>query len=359
MSTLSDKLRLLSTDTSIENGIFEEDDDLVVHRKRSSDLFSSKSSEKKEKRSVTEECEEYFSSIGLSDEDLSDEFDLAFEGMGYDEEDIELRNSLVALGRKYNRENAISAESSEIQKEFSGNEKKLRNLIEEIRSDKAKISEDLDKLRTTRRTSPKAISDTYEAKNTLHTAELNAIKELNSMKKTQIELSLKAKAQKGEDASATEVGGNLIKNLFNVGRKNMLSGVGGYAGISGATGRGRTSDDGEIFMTENERERGDDVTPISIDPSYAEEFDDFEDTEDIKEEKESSDGDKFLKYLNHGVHYVLDLTGEKKEVYAEDRDGNRIDDYPLPSNIDNLIFDIDDRDGTATDDLHRDYIVKR
>ena len=70
-----------------------------------------------------------------------------------------------------------------------------------------------------------------------------------------------------------------------------------------------------------------------------------------------SDGDKFLKYEDRGVEYVLEVDSDNKVlgVHAEDRDGILIPDYPLPSNINELTFDIDPVAKRATDTMHRNY----
>ena len=42
-------------------------------------------------------------------------------------------------------------------------------------------------------------------------------------------------------------------------------------------------------------------------------------------------------------------------LHAEDRDGNRIDDYPLPKDVNDLTFDKNIKAGTAVDQLQRSY----
>ena len=68
------------------------------------------------------------------------------------------------------------------------------------------------------------------------------------------------------------------------------------------------------------------------------------------------DGAKFLKYEGLGAHYVLEETEDgTRRVYAEDKDGNVIEDYPVPKDVDELRFEINQKNNTAIDQLQRKY----
>ena len=46
-------------------------------------------------------------------------------------------------------------------------------------------------------------------------------------------------------------------------------------------------------------------------------------------------------------------------LYAIDKDGNEVPDYPLPPNVENFKFAIHDDLGTASDHANREYILDR
>lgn len=262
-------------------------------------------------------------------DELADELDFYLDDL--DEDDLELRDSLISMGRKYQREHTATAQSAEISKTFSGSEKKLKALFEEISRDKESLQKDIDQMRLSRSRNFKAFSDMITAKNSFHSTQLSILKEMNSIKKTQYDLKFKEEARKkDEDAGAASLSSNTIKDLFSLGRGNMVSAMGGYENISGAI----TSDDAV--------------------------FDDSEPESKYIENLPESEGDKFLEYENLGVEYVLiiDEDDHVEDVIAEDRNGNLVPDYPLPSNFMELNYDIDKRLMRATDDYHRNYKVR-
>ena len=76
--------------------------------------------------------------------------------------------------------------------------------------------------------------------------------------------------------------------------------------------------------------------------------------------EEETDGDKFLKYEGTHVNLILHVNkfDGSKTITAEDDDGNTLEDYPLPTDIENIRFDIDPQTSLATDNLNREYIVR-
>lgn len=347
MSSLGDRLRQLYSNSD-DLYVPEFDNESTSEEQSVSvidlDSVESESDRKKSKKKST--IDEIMSNLSDIDKrnsgDDIDDFDEFLELMDdADEDDVEFRNSIIDAGRKYARETAISQSTSEIQKIFSSNEKKLQNLINEIREDKRRISDTMSKM-SPRAASPKALSELQETKNTLHNAELSAIKESNSMKKTEVELSLKAKSQKSEEQGSM-ASGNLIRDLFSVGRKDMISGMGGYEGISGSF----EEDDEE---TESASVK-DDMSPSNNnDDEYIQK----------KYFSEEQTEDNFVKYIDSGGHYILEIDGDgNKRIYAEDRDGNVLNDYPLPTDTSQLSFEFDDKDNIATDDFFRRYEVRR
>lgn len=267
-------------------------------------------------------------------DDIISDFDLYLENKFNDDEDRDLRNSLIGMGRKYARETTVSAETSEIQKAFSASEKVLNRFLEEIEKDKDILQKDIDAMRMARTKNFKTLSELIEVKTQFHNTALSVVKEINSIKKTQLDLKYKSEKNKPEENSSDVVSGRAIQQLFGMGRSNILSTVGGYEGVSGA-------------FTEDES------------PNESVGYDDDVIQQKYFNNADENDGDKFLRYENLGVEYVLILEPDgSKYIIAEDKDGNVVPDYPLPRNIDELNFDIDDRTKTATDDFHRNYKVR-
>ena len=275
--------------------------------------------------------------------DMIDEFEsfLDDNSMFDSEESDELRNGLVSMGRKYARDTGISSDNSEIAKTFSSSEKRLNDLLTEISRDKLNIQKDIDQLRSmTRGKNFKALSDLNSAKTSFHTTQLQAIKELNAIKKAEFDMRMKERAAKmasGGDASS-DISTTTIRSLFGAGRNDIVNAAGGYSKVSGAIG----NTIGEIYNT--------DMTDDEIEDKY------FAD-----EKEEETDGDKFLEYEGRGVEYTLLVDDDNSpiEVVAKDRDGNVIPDYPMPSNVEQLQFNINMTTQSAEDELHRKYRVEK
>lgn len=267
------------------------------------------------------------------DEFLSDEF----------EENAELKSSLISMGRKYARDTATSAESSEIVQAFSGSEKKLKALYDQLDKDKEAVQKDIDQMRLARSRNFKTLAELIEAKNSFINSQLSIVKEMNSIKKSQFDLKLKEqKAKEGTTEDSSALSSTTIRNLFTLGKKEMLDSLGGYEGISGA----RSEAEYETFF---DQEASDEY----IQNRY------FSDTDVDPEDR---DGDAFLRYENVNVEYILlvDEDNKVEEIIAENADtGDLIPDYPMPNNQEMLTFDIDSKSMTAEDDYHRKYRVRR
>ena len=275
--------------------------------------------------------------------DMIDEFEsfLDDNSMFDSEESDELRNGLVSMGRKYARDTGISSDNSEIAKAFSSSEKRLNDLLTEISRDKINIQKDIDQLRSmTRGKNFKALSDLNSAKTSFHTTQLQAIKELNAIKKAEFDMRMKERAAKmasGGDASS-DISTTTIRSLFGAGRNDIVNAAGGYSKVSGAIGNS-----------------------ISDSVSYDLSDDEIEEKYFANEPDEVTDGDKFLEYEGLGVEYTLLVDDDNSpiEVVAKDRDGNVIPDYPMPSNVDQLQFNINMTTQSAEDELHRKYRVEK
>lgn len=274
----------------------------------------------------------------------ADEFDafLDDDSIFSAEENIEMRNNLVSMGRKYARESAETKENSEINKTFADSDKRLKALFDEVSRDKESLQKDIDRLRVPGR-GGKNLSDMISAKNNMHTTQLQIIKEINQMKKSMYDLKAKEAAKKeAENAMGNDINSNTLQSIFSSAKTNLINNVGGYSSVSGS------SDD-------------DDDDHYTYDVA-SDEMDDEEIQKRYFNNKDlSSDGDKFLEYEDRGVEYVLVVDDDDKmqRIFAEDRDGNIIPDYPLPNNVESLSFEIDPIAKTAVDSLHRTYKLRR
>lgn len=74
-----------------------------------------------------------------------------------------------------------------------------------------------------------------------------------------------------------------------------------------------------------------------------------------------TDGDKFIEHEREGVEYVLDIGegGDERNIYAINRHGDIVPDYPLPSDPKSLNFSINEMTGTAVDQLQRTYLLRK
>lgn len=291
-------------------------------------------------KNTLQRLEEKLSKFSLNDDDFDDLIGTLDEW----DEDTDLRNSLIQEGRKYAREYAASTESSEIVKAFAPQETRLNAMLKQSDKELIEINKDIEQLRFSRSRSGKSLADLLDSRSTAINTQLSIIKELNSIKKTQFEIRSKIdKAGANGDSDPLTQSNAILQGIFGMDSNSM------YGGFNRAAASGAVDydDDDESYYNETNTEEED---PGNIDNSLAKaaakSFNPDEDT----------DGAKFLKYEGAGVQMVLveDIEGNM-ELYAEDRDGNRIDDYPLPKDVNDLTFDKNIRAGTAVDQLQRPY----
>lgn len=266
-------------------------------------------------------------------EDLAAEFDMFLDN-DFDEEDVELKNSLISLGRKYARETAVTAETSEIIQAFSGSEKYLRNLYDEIETDKSKIQKDLDQMRMSRSRNYKTIAELNEQKNSYINSQISIVKELNSIKKSQFDLKYKdQKAKNGIDDGNNDISSSMIRNLFSLGKGGMIDALGGYEEISGASDAGIHN---EIYDDDK------------IHDKY------------FSSNEEESEGDLYLKYENMNIELIMLIDEDDNilNIIAEDDEGNVIPDYPVPEINDGMGCTFNKTVMTAEDGYHRKYKLR-
>lgn len=338
-SELLDKLTKLSTSHSSFEDSYDESAVTPIIDVEEYIETSKKKEKKKETlssrtRAILDHAKELTANL---DDELADEIDDYLESKFFDDEDSDLRRSLVSMGRKYARDTAITGETSVVARAFSGAEKRLDQLLTEVRSDKESLQKDISTMRAMRTRNFKVLSELIETKGQFHATELSVIKEMNATTKAQFDIQSKIKERNEESDNADAAASKAMQQLFGMGRSELISSVGGYSAMSGAGDN--DNDDIETYMS----------TP-SDEFIHKKLFNDVEET----------DGDKFLRYENDGVEYILlvDKDNGDTTVIAEDKNGNIVPDYPMPSNIEELSFDIDESTLSATDDLHRSYKVR-
>ena len=273
----------------------------------------------------------------------ADEFDtfLDDENLFSAEEDAEMRNNLISLGRKYARDSAASKESSEINKTFADSEKRLKALYEELDRDKSSLQKDIERMRVPGR-GGKSLADMISVKNSMQSTQLSIVKEINSLRKNIYDMRTKeAMRKEAENAGGNDINANTLQSIFSSSRSGLVNSMGGYRGVSGAGND--EADYGSFVSSEMDDEE--------IQRRY---FNDSVSSSD-------NDGSKFLEYEDRGVEYVLLVDDENKVqgVIAEDKEGTMIPDYPLPNNIEDLNFEIDNVSKMASDNLHRNYHVRK
>lgn len=274
----------------------------------------------------------------LADESFIDDFDDYIDSYILDDEDADLHNSLVSQGRRYARDHRTSGESSELSKAFSSSEKMLDMMLDQVDHDKEDISKVINELRAARTRNFKALSELTGSKVQLHNVSLSIIKEKNSMIKTEADMKMKADKAKKEDDANDSTSSKAVQQLLGIGRGNLLEGIGGYSGVSGAI-----DEDDEDYDSSKSSDSDYDE---AIERKY------FSDTEE-------TEGDLYLKYEGSGAHYILLVSEDDDyEIITEDKNGELIPDYPLPANVDKLEFSISETTGTATDNYNRTYEVR-
>jgi hypothetical protein len=277
--------------------------------------------------------------MGGDDDDYDELFDDLIEEAFIEDENVTLRNNLISLGRKYTIKGMEEeGESSEVNKSFARQEQAIGALLDEINADASALQRDIELLRGSRTKSYKSMADLIAAKVSMSNAKLAAIKELSSIQKTKYEINMKLKKDKDTDAGDTGMAATqAVQRLLSVGRGNLMP-----------------SDDYE----ESYSARGDDS------PGGASYDDGRPETAirlaaDLPEAV--SDGDKFIQHESEGVEFVLDIDSEtdRKQIYAINKYGSVVPDYPLPSNPEQLQFQLNEMAGEATDQLQRRYLMRR
>jgi hypothetical protein len=348
--SLNSRINIISrlrNDSSLE---VPNDDYIVESLEPNGDQILSKKKTKKSLNDILEDTNKIISDTNIITFGESDDFDLFLDDFNEDDEDLDLKNSIISFGRKYSRKHEIDENESEITKAFAPQEKELDELLKEINNDKKLIQEDIRSIRATRiGSNRKALTEMVEVKNQMHNAALAVIKEKNSLKKNKFDIIIKLNNGKnnknngdGEFLDPGVRSNKMVQSILNGDNYvDLINSVGGRSSVSGAI----TSSDNNIDHLLDYDENDD-----YVQKTYFNKNSDFDE----------SDGDKFVKYEKRGVHYVLllDSANTPQKIFAEDKDGNIISDYPTPDKIEELMFDIEKDSMSATDQLNRQYEIR-
>lgn len=280
-----------------------------------------------------------FDDILPSDEDIDydDSFDNLIETAFQEDENVAMRNNLISLGRKYAVKGMEEAsESSEVNRAFAKQEQALEMLMEEMDVGAAALDKDIEQLRMSRTKSYKALSDMAAVRASMYNGKLAIIKQMGAITKDKYDLAIKLKKDSNADATDNGMAATqAVQRLLSVGRQNLVGDDDDRFVSSGDDSpAGANYDDG----------RPETALHLAADIPPAE-----------------SDGDKFIEHEGEGVEFVLDINSEddRKVIYAVNKYGEIVEDYPLPSNQDQLSFQYNELAGEATDQLQRRYRLRR
>jgi hypothetical protein len=252
-----------------------------------------------------------------------------------EDEDVNMRNHPSRMGRKYAVKGMEEAtESSEVNRAFIKQEQALEALMDEMDAGAAALDRDIEQLRMSRTKSFKALSDMAAVRASLYNSKLSVIKEMSNITKTKYDINIKLKKDSNAESADTGMAATqAVQRLLSIGRQNLMAGEEEYVSM-GDSPADAHFDDG----------RAETALHLAADIPPAE-----------------TDGDKFIEHEGEGVEYVVDINSEddSKMIYAVNKDGKIVEDYPMPSNQDQLSFSLNELAGEATDQLQRRYRLRR
>ena len=335
MSNTLENLRKLAASSNITP--YTDDNDTpynshIKERKKKTSKIIDRDDSEESLESFLNGLDEKLSNMGVLS---SDDFDALMDSVDIDDEDTELKTALAGMGRKYARDHAVSEGASEIDKAFAANEQMLRNILDEVNKDAVKIEHDLEVMRGSSfgRNAMKT-AELASTKKGLHDTRLAFIKELDNITIKKFELKTKLEKDTGANDNSG-IANNIMQQIFGM-------------------GRGAIIDDNENENDYHEPSNVDDDNSMVI--NSGEQF-----CDEYDKQKEMSEGDMYLKYEGRDIKVIAEFPSGSNEcvgIYAEDEDGNRIDDYPVPSDPSQLNFEINERAGVATDHLQRTYVYR-
>jgi hypothetical protein len=266
--------------------------------------------------------------------EYADDVDDIFDSIDMNDENRGFKSNLIGLGRKYTLLHEDDGTVSEVDKAFEPQKNKLKDLLIAVNKDTEEVEKDISQIRRlTNGRNYQRMNELIETKAALHNTTLSIIKEMSAIEKNKFDIKSKLNKNTADTMDPAMASGSILQNIFGIGHDALLNSVDGREGSSGAIRYDEAPEDSDEYGR----------------MIYNQNFPDY-----VNEEE--SEGDKFIKYENRGVELVLEERDNgDKTIYAQDAEGNIIDDYPIPKDIDSLTFEINNRTGTATDQLQRKY----
>ena len=273
--------------------------------------------------------------------DFGESFDDFIDLLSDSDEDLTLKNSLMTMGKKYNREHMIEDDDTRnaIDKAFEPYERELKDLKTGVMSDIKEIDDMIFKMKSTRGTSTKMMADLMESRNSARNTMLSAINKSVDIQKAKFDIANKQKKTEDMGNDAVSSANLAVQQLLQQSSSGILDSVGGREGSSGA-----------FFDDE------DPYDALLSDPGY-----NLADIAADREEPEyDEEGDLFIKYENDFDHLELGIRddGSYSGIRAIDKDGHVLPEYPVPDKIHELRFKIDSETRIASDQMNRRYQVR-
>ena len=283
----------------------------------------------------------------LPEFDEGDDFYQAVDNWDNGEYLEEISERLTKKGkRSYDK---YKEDENEFKKEFAEELTMLYDLLDDANKFSKKLNKKYDSIDGSKaKGTSKYLNDLIASVLTSNTNKLQIIKEITNLKKTIQELKIKADgkyAKAGGDGTLEDQTNSFFSNIMNVGRNNFVSALNG---------------DPDIHFMNPDYSNDDDI-------EYANSLPDAQDAiHEMINERLSNEGngrsveaEKYIIYENLKPELVImySVLDNSWEMIAQDKDGQRIIDYPVPTKKDlgKMKFSSDRK--FATDSYGRSYKV--
>lgn len=283
----------------------------------------------------------------LPEFDEGDDFYQAVDNWDNGEYLEEISEKLTKKGkRSYDK---YKEDENEYKKEFAEELTMLYDLLDDANKFSKKLNKKYDSIDGSKaKGTSKYLNDLIASVLTSNTNKLQIIKEITNLKKTIQELKIKADgkyAKAGGDGSLEDQTNSFFSNIMNVGRNNFVSALNG---------------DPDTHFMNPEYSNDDDI-------EYANSLPDAQDAiHEMINERLSNEGngrsveaEKYIIYENLKPELVImySVLDNSWEMIAQDKDGQRIIDYPVPTKkeLGKMKFSTDRK--FATDSYGRSYKV--
>lgn len=283
----------------------------------------------------------------LPEFDEGDDFYQAVDNWDNGEYLEEISEKLTKKGkRSYDK---YKEDENEYKKEFAEELTMLYDLLDDANKFSKKLNKKYDSIDGSKaKGTSKYLNDLIASVLTSNTNKLQIIKEITNLKKTIQELKIKADgkyAKAGGDGSLEDQANSFFSNIMNVGRNNFVSALNG---------------DPDTHFMNPDYSNDDDIEYVNSLPDAQDAI------HEMINERLSNEGngrsveaEKYIIYENLKpelviMYSVLDNTWE---MIAQDKDGQRIIDYPVPTKkeLGKMKFSTDRK--FATDSYGRSYKV--